>query len=76
MVFVAVLLLPLLSILLLVMDRIEDRVLDPAPPRRRHVRHRRHLRLIAGGRRSTGIEKVPVVAETGEGTAEEPRRAA
>ncbi|MEU8589222.1 hypothetical protein AB0C59_19780 [Streptomyces sp. NPDC048664] len=40
MVFVAVLLLPLMSVVLLVMDRVEDRVLDPIPLRRRRGRHR------------------------------------
>lgn len=53
MVFVAVLLLPLMSVLLLVMDRIEGRLLDPAPARHRHAAARRHLRLIPGDRRAT-----------------------
>lgn len=43
-VFVAVLLLPLVSVVLLVMDRIEDRVLNPAPIRRRHAAGRGHNR--------------------------------
>ncbi|GGX96235.1 hypothetical protein [Streptomyces anandii] len=54
MLFVAVSLLPLVSVLLLVMDRIEDRILDPAPLRGRHAGQRRHLRLIPGGRRGAG----------------------
>lgn len=43
-VFVAVLLLPLVSVVLLVMDRIEDRVLNPDPIRRRHAARRGHPR--------------------------------
>ncbi|MEV5434211.1 hypothetical protein [Streptomyces sp. NPDC052701] len=49
MVWVAVLLLPLLSVLLLVMDRVEERLFEPAPARRRHAARKRHLRLIRGG---------------------------
>ncbi|MFF9408477.1 hypothetical protein ACF1B0_23585 [Streptomyces anandii] len=45
---------PLVSVLLLVMDRIEDRMLDPAPLRARHAGQRRHLRLIPGGRLDAG----------------------
>ncbi|POX54508.1 hypothetical protein C3489_13680 [Streptomyces sp. Ru71] len=48
MVWVAVLLLPLLSLLLLVLDRVEDRLFTPVPSRHRHAGHRRHLRLIRG----------------------------
>ncbi|MGX1273899.1 hypothetical protein [Streptomyces phaeoluteigriseus] len=51
MLWVAVLLLPLLSVLLVVMDRVEDRLLSPAAParaRRRHAGRRRHLRLVRG----------------------------
>ncbi|WP_229865175.1 hypothetical protein [Streptomyces naganishii] len=48
---------PLVSVLLLVMDRIEDRMLDPAPLRGRHAGQRRHLRLIPGGRRGTGDDE-------------------
>ncbi len=55
--WVAVLLLPMLSILLMVMDRVEDRVLAPAAPeraRRRHAGRRRHLRLVRGTSGSPG----------------------
>ncbi|WP_152887433.1 hypothetical protein [Streptomyces adustus] len=49
---VAVLLLPLLSALLIVMDRVEDHLLHPVRTRRRHAGGRRQLRLIRGdGRR-------------------------
>ncbi|MFI2645466.1 hypothetical protein [Streptomyces sp. NPDC018610] len=51
---VAVLLLPLVSVLLLVMDRIEERVFEPAQERGRHAGRRRHLRLVPGGRRAAG----------------------
>lgn len=54
MVVVAVLLLPFVGGLLLIMDRIEDRVSAPAPARGRPARHRGHLRLIPGGRRTAG----------------------
>ncbi|MEU6406553.1 hypothetical protein [Streptomyces sp. NPDC046985] len=53
MLLTAVLLLPLLSGMLMVMDRIEDRVLDPDSARARHAGRRRHLRLIPGGRQDT-----------------------
>ncbi|PZH02155.1 hypothetical protein C1I97_21785 [Streptomyces sp. NTH33] len=76
MILVAVLLLPLLSVLLLVMDRVEDRVLAPAPVRGRHAGHRRHLRLIPGGRRGTEADAGGPASEPGEGPAGEPRRAA
>ncbi|MFE9172280.1 hypothetical protein ACFYNZ_22855 [Streptomyces kebangsaanensis] len=76
MIVVAVLLLPLLSVLLVVMDRVEDRVLAPAPARGRHAGRRRHLRLVPGGRRGTGAEAGPAASEPGEGPAGEPRRAA
>jgi hypothetical protein len=49
MVWVAVLLLPLLSVVLLVMDRVEERLFAPAPARRRHAARRGHLRLVRGG---------------------------
>lgn len=49
MLWVAVLLLPLLSVLLAVMDRVEERLLTPARDKRRHAARRRHLRLIRGG---------------------------
>ncbi|MEV5486867.1 hypothetical protein AB0L47_02405 [Streptomyces bobili] len=54
MLWVAVLLLPTLSVLLMVMDRVEDRLLAPAAPaaperaRRRHAGRRRQLRLVRG----------------------------
>ncbi|MGW1274139.1 hypothetical protein [Streptomyces sp. NPDC002491] len=52
MLWVAVLLLPMLSVLLAVMDRLETRLLAPAPAHshRRHASPRRRgLRLIRGG---------------------------
>ncbi|GGS06914.1 hypothetical protein GCM10010269_52300 [Streptomyces humidus] len=49
MLWVAVLLLPLLSVLLAFMDRVEERLLAPVSARRRHAGRRRHLRLIPGG---------------------------
>lgn len=52
--WVAVLLLPTLSVLLVVLDRVEDRVLSPARPRRRHAGRRRHLHLVRDTPRSTG----------------------
>ncbi|USQ84927.1 hypothetical protein NFX46_14675 [Streptomyces phaeoluteigriseus] len=52
MLWVAVLLLPMLSALLVVMDRVEDRLLARDSPararRRRHAGRRRHLRLVRG----------------------------
>ncbi|MEU9669271.1 hypothetical protein AB0E25_27490 [Streptomyces bobili] len=57
MMWVAVLLLPMLSVLLMVMDRVEDRLLAPAAPeraRRRHAGRRRHLRLVRGTSGSPG----------------------
>ncbi|MET9148837.1 hypothetical protein [Streptomyces sp. NPDC004042] len=47
---IAVLLLPFVGALLLIMDRIEDRLSAPAPARGRPARHRGHLRLVPGGR--------------------------
>ncbi|WP_112468853.1 hypothetical protein [Streptomyces triticisoli] len=76
MIFVAVLLLPLLSVLLLVVDRLEDRLFAPAPVRGRHAGHRRHLRLLPGGRRGTGADEGAIASGPGEGPAEDPRRAA
>ncbi|NEA49519.1 hypothetical protein [Streptomyces sp. SID10815] len=70
MVFVAVLLLPLVSVLLVVMDRIEERVFEPGQERGRHAGQRRHLRLIPGGRR----DAAPRATE--ENSPEERRRAA
>ena len=54
MVYVAVLLLPFISALLLVMDRIEQHVLDPGAGSRRHAGRGRHLRLVPDGRRGAG----------------------
>jgi hypothetical protein len=48
--WVAVLLLPALSVLLVVLDRVEDLLFGSAPARRRHAAvRRRHLRLVRGG---------------------------
>ncbi|MCF4136138.1 hypothetical protein L1856_03400 [Streptomyces sp. Tue 6430] len=52
--WIAVLLLPSLSALLVVLDRVEDRVLAPARSRRRHAGRRRHLHLVRDASRSTG----------------------
>ncbi|MEH0467841.1 hypothetical protein QA943_03130 [Streptomyces sp. B21-097] len=49
MLWVAVLLLPLVSVLLAFMDRVEQRLLAPVAAKRRHAGRRRHLRLIPGG---------------------------
>ncbi|MEW2046733.1 hypothetical protein [Streptomyces sp. NPDC005476] len=46
MLWIAVLLLPLLSVLLVVMDRVEEHLLAPARDKRRHAARRRHLRLV------------------------------
>lgn len=43
MVWVAVLLLPLLSVLLLVMDRVEDRLFAAGPARHRHAADRKSV---------------------------------
>ncbi|WP_426567650.1 hypothetical protein [Streptomyces canus] len=50
--WVAVLLLPLLSVLLVVMDRVEDRLYTPAPAKPRHAARKRHLRLVRGAAES------------------------
>ncbi|MFH8798417.1 hypothetical protein ACH4F6_02275 [Streptomyces sp. NPDC017936] len=42
------LLLPLLSVLLAVLDRVEDRLFTPAPGGPRHAARKRHLRLVRG----------------------------
>ncbi|MDR6975870.1 hypothetical protein J2X68_002558 [Streptomyces sp. 3330] len=55
MLWVAVLLLPLLSVLMAVMDRVEERLLAPAEAKRRHAGRRRHLRLIRGGSTATPV---------------------
>nr|BFD86502.1 hypothetical protein StreXyl84_59030 [Streptomyces sp. Xyl84] len=70
MVVVAVLLLPLVGVLLLVMDRIEDRMSGAAPARGRPARHRGHLRLIPGGRREA---RDPGSAASGTAEQEEPQ---
>ncbi|MFB7598130.1 hypothetical protein [Streptomyces sp. NPDC056160] len=62
---VAVLLLPLMGGLLLVMDRIEDRM-SGAATRDRPTRHRRHLRLIPGGRRDGAREPGPAAEPAGQ----------
>jgi hypothetical protein len=54
--WVAVLLLPLLSVLLAVMDRVEDRLFAPARARRRHAGQRRHLRLVGGTSSGAGTD--------------------
>ncbi|MFF4835885.1 hypothetical protein [Streptomyces sp. NPDC001315] len=59
MLLVAVLLLPLLSVLLIVMDRVEDRLLDPTPSKRRHAAGRRPLRLVRGGHRDAAPGPAP-----------------
>ncbi|MGV9255288.1 hypothetical protein [Streptomyces sp. NPDC003697] len=77
MLFVAVLLLPLVSVLLLVMDRLEDRVLGTAPARRRHAGRRGHLRLIPGGRQDAPAGGgLPARAGRGADAAHRRRRAA
>ncbi|QJT05873.1 hypothetical protein G9272_40710 [Streptomyces asoensis] len=48
MLWVAVLLLPLLSVLMAVMDRVEEHLLAQGRPKRRHAGRRRHLRLVRG----------------------------
>jgi hypothetical protein len=67
--WVAVLLLPMLSVLLTVMDRVETRLLTPAPahrrhasPHRRHASPRRRLRLIRAG----ASDASPTGARAGE----------
>ncbi|GAA2895266.1 hypothetical protein GCM10010524_29330 [Streptomyces mexicanus] len=64
MVLVAVLLLPLVAVLLLVMDQVEQRVCAPAPRRSRHAarrtRTRLRPRLFPGGRR---VVKSPALKE-------------
>ncbi|MGW2823568.1 hypothetical protein ACWC24_21630 [Streptomyces sp. NPDC001443] len=74
MIVVAVLLLPLLSALLIVMDRVEDHMLRPADARRRHAGGRRHLRLVRGGRRDAQ-ENPEQPAPEGSGTAPAARAA-
>jgi hypothetical protein len=60
-VVVAVLLLPLVSLMLVVMDRVEDRLLHPAESSpRRHGPRRPQLRLIRGGRHGV-LDTAPAV---------------
>ncbi|MGW2638089.1 hypothetical protein [Streptomyces sp. NPDC001348] len=66
MIIVAVLLLPLLATLLVVMDRVEERLLTSAPDRHRHAGRRRHLRLVRGDRRSGPAEHARVATEEAE----------
>jgi hypothetical protein len=54
--WVAVLLLPLLSVLLALLDRVEDRLFAPAGDRRRHAAPRRHLRLVRGASPGAGTD--------------------
>ncbi|WP_329416066.1 hypothetical protein OG802_31690 [Streptomyces sp. NBC_00704] len=69
MLWVAVLLLPLVSVLLVFMDRVEERLLTPVTAKRRHAGRRRHLRLIPGGAadakavRARDAAKDPAAAE-------------
>ncbi|MGW1725676.1 hypothetical protein ACWCQK_22405 [Streptomyces sp. NPDC002306] len=72
MVLIAVLLLPLLSVLLVVMDRVEDRLYRPAPSRPRHAVGRRRPRLLRGARRAAAAVPVPEAAAE---TAAAPRAA-
>ncbi|MEU5097057.1 hypothetical protein [Streptomyces sp. NPDC020996] len=65
MIFVAVLLLPSLCGMLVLMDRLEDRLLDPAPARRRHAGRRRHLRLVSSRDAAhAGADVAPFVGES------------
>lgn len=80
MLWVAVLLLPLLSVLLAVMDRVEDHLHSlassapaPAPAKRRHAARKRHLRLVRGGAEGEGRE--PVVDGPAQDVRPEPRAA-
>ncbi|MFI5822126.1 hypothetical protein ACIA8I_23960 [Streptomyces rishiriensis] len=72
MLWVAVLLLPLMSVLLAFMDRVEQRLLAPVAVKRRHAGRRRHLRLIPGGATQTGAA---VATGTATGAADEVRAA-
>ncbi|MFE5754649.1 hypothetical protein ACFQ7M_36020 [Streptomyces massasporeus] len=60
MLLIAVLLLPALSLLLVALSRIEDRLLNDADPVH-HARHARprHLRLIPGGRSAASGSMLP-----------------
>ncbi|GHF39903.1 hypothetical protein [Streptomyces griseosporeus] len=76
--WVAVSLLPLMSLLLLVADRLEERLLAPASRRHRHAARRRHLRLVSGGRRqaSDKAETRPAKARAARVAAPRERSAA
>lgn len=63
MIIVAVLLLPLLATLLVLMDRVEERLLTSEPARHRHAGRRRHLRLVRGDRRSGPAEHARVAVK-------------
>ncbi|MFI1505437.1 hypothetical protein [Streptomyces sp. NPDC020597] len=69
MLWVAVLLLPMLSALLAVMDRVETRLLAPAPAHRRHASPRRRLRLIRGGASDAPATVVPAAVAPAPGAA-------
>ncbi|MET7454088.1 hypothetical protein ABZT03_19825 [Streptomyces sp. NPDC005574] len=71
MVVVAVLLLPLLAALLMVTDRLEERLLAPVSERRRHAVRKRHLRLIRGGRADAGSGPERREADTAGGTSKD-----
>ncbi|MFF9623517.1 hypothetical protein [Streptomyces griseosporeus] len=75
---VALSLLPLMSLLLLVADRLEERLLAPASRRHRHAARRRHLRLVGGGRRRTpdNAEARPAPARAARVAAPQERSAA
>ncbi|GAA3207669.1 hypothetical protein MTQ10_24275 [Streptomyces sp. XM83C] len=64
MLWVAVSLLPLMSLLLLVLDRIEERLLDPAPRRHRRLALRRPFRLVAGRGRTPAAPPAAPAAST------------
>ncbi|MFF9275918.1 hypothetical protein [Streptomyces griseosporeus] len=78
MLWVAVSLLPLISLLLLVADRLEERLLAPGSRRHRHAARRRHLRLVGGGRRqaSDKTEARPAPARAARVAAPRERSAA
>ncbi|WP_333735669.1 hypothetical protein [Streptomyces sp. IBSBF 2806] len=76
MLWIAVLLLPLVSVLLAFMDRVEERLLAPVAAKRRHAGRRRHLRLIPGGAAGTGAARATGAgAHAATGAADEVRAA-
>ena len=76
MLWIAVLLLPLVSVLLVFMDRVEERLLAPVAAKRRHAGRRRHLRLIPGGAADTGAARATGAgAHAATGAADEVRAA-